>query len=220
MSLSKKSCTVLLLSVFCPNRCFIIFMLNRIQNVKKKTLKSLNLHWKFLIMLKSWMPVLLIQESSHELTAPWSLIHTESDEYHYHFIHQLNALNNLVGQQDAGDGVSVGQHGLVVQVLFPVATSEEAGWAGDVKHHHTAQRTFIIDPGHGYETLLAWRKDTNKSHCVIHLYINPSIVIILYLLYPTVAVWLFLYPTSAALSQKNPLEKIKKQKWTERSEKK
>lgn len=72
----------------------------------------------------------------------------------------VTASNHLVGQQDAGDGLSIRQHGLVVQVLFPMATAKKTGWTGDVKHHNTAQRALIIDPGHGNEALLAWREDT------------------------------------------------------------
>lgn len=71
----------------------------------------------------------------------------------------VDALTHFVGQQDTGDGVSIGQHGLVVQVLFPVATAEEAGRAADVKHHNAPQRAFIIDPGHGNKTLLAWKEN-------------------------------------------------------------
>lgn len=83
-----------------------------------------------------------------------------------HSLVTVIALNHLVGQQDAGDGLSVGQHGFVVQVLFPVATAVETGWAGDVKHHNAAHRAFIVDPGHGNETLLTWKE--GQVHNVVH----------------------------------------------------
>lgn len=134
-------------------------------------------HWKCLKMLGSWSwkPEVLI----HQATVHCSFINTEPEGFHdklFISYSTVNALNHLVGQQDAGDGVSVGQQGLVVQVLFPMATAEEAGRAGDVKHHHTAQGAFIIDPGHGYETLLAWREDTkftmSSIHPSLHSYIH------------------------------------------------
>ena len=83
-----------------------------------------------------------------------------------HSLVAVIALNHLVGQQDAGDGLSVGQHGFVVQVLFPVATAEETGWAGDVKHHDAAHRALVVDPGHGNETLLTWKE--GQVHNVVH----------------------------------------------------
>lgn len=99
----------------------------------------------------------------------------------------VDALNHLVGQQDAGDGLSVRQHGLVVQVLFPMATAEEAGRAGDVKHHNTAQRAFIIDPGHGNETLLAWREDRKFTSAPPFTRYVQRLKHVLYLRCPTAA---------------------------------
>lgn len=81
----------------------------------------------------------------------------------------MSVLSHLVGQQDAGDGPSVGQHGLLVQVLFPIATAEETGRVGDVKYNHTAQCSFIIDPGHGNEALLTCATQRSLSH---HLLLN------------------------------------------------
>lgn len=83
-------------------------------------------------------------------------------------------MTHLVGQEDARDGVSVGQRGFVVKVLFPMATAEEAGRVGDVKHHNAAQCAFIIDPVHGYETFLSWRED-KEFMLFIHASLDPSV---------------------------------------------
>lgn len=126
-------------------------------------------HWKVLKMLRSRgckLQVLLVVSQKGYKYISW------------YIFHQLNAVthSHLVGQQDAGDRVSVGQHGLVVQVLFPMATAEEARRATDVKHDHTAWSTFIIDPAHGYEALLACTKFTvSFIYQFLHRFIHPFI---------------------------------------------
>lgn len=49
----------------------------------------------------------------------------------------LRVVTDLVGQEQAGHGLSVGQGELAVQVLLPPLTVAESGGVGNVKHNDT-----------------------------------------------------------------------------------
>lgn len=64
----------------------------------------------------------------------------------------------LVGQEQAGHRLSVGQCELAVQVLFPFLAVAEGSGIGNIKHNNTGGGIPVVQSCHGCEALLSWEE--------------------------------------------------------------